>query len=404
MIIALISLLTVVAIDEFKSGDRYYFSISNASGGIAGGNFSFNITDMNMSSHLQTGVATEMQSGVSGIYYINISGISASTEPRVLQINGSYGISDYLDMVDMIYIVGVRKTEILDNLTTSSYDVQSNLTTLTQNTSNLANDIDDLEANFTSLTGNASTLANNIATLDLEVGANFTTLITEVDSVEENQATLTAQINTNTSKTMSQMETNTTNIISYLIDTVYDYLVNMINANMGANFTRLFTNVSDLSINITDTRANVIQNNSVLANNLADLNVTLGNLTLNTSTLANDIANLGTEVGANVTTLIGNTSNLADNIYALDSELGANFTDVQSNFSTVLLNISVLTNDVANLTDVSANVSTLLDRIGNPGATNIWDYINGTITQSSNTTTLIGRIWNFVWRSTYNIV
>lgn len=124
LLIALVSIFTVLAIDEFKAGDRYYFSISNASGGITGGNFDFNLTDMNMTEVLQSGKVTEHGNG---IYFWNIT-TAGSTEPRTLQINGSYG-SNYLDVVDMIFIVTTRKTTLI----TEVDSIEENQATISAN-------------------------------------------------------------------------------------------------------------------------------------------------------------------------------------------------------------------------------------------------------------------------------
>ncbi len=133
LFIALVSVMAVMAIDEFKPGDRYYFSISNQSGGITGGDFDYNLTDMNMTEVLQADKVTEFGNG---IYYWNIT-TAGSTEPRTLQINGSYGTSNYLNMVDMIYILSTRIYEEIDSIeenqaTISGYigDPTGNSTTL----------------------------------------------------------------------------------------------------------------------------------------------------------------------------------------------------------------------------------------------------------------------------------
>ena len=135
LLIALTSIWAVLAIDEFKPGDRYYFSISNSSGGIPGGIFDYNITDMNITTSLQTGRVTEFGNG---IYFLNIT-TAGSTEPRVVQINGSYG-SNFLNMVDMIFIVTTRKTTLI----TEVDSIEENQATISAN-------IGDPSGNSTSL-------------------------------------------------------------------------------------------------------------------------------------------------------------------------------------------------------------------------------------------------------------
>ena len=300
---------------------------------------------------------------------VTSSGGGSSTD-ELVKVNAGDLVGAYLSdkliaaagvTLTLVDTAGVITMEASFNGVTAPYiNSTSGLTATTINAA-----IDEVDAQVDTNVTNIATNTTNIATNASDIATNTTGISTNTTNIATNAsniATNTSGIATNT----SNIATNTTNIATNTTDIATN------TTSIATNTTNIATNATNISSNDTDIAANttnIATNTANIASNDTDIATNASNIATNTTNIASNASNIATNVtaiGTNTTNIATNATNIATNTSGIAtnaSDISTNVTNIATNTSDIATNVTNIATNTANITSNDTDIATNVTNI-----------------------------------------